>query len=126
MMDAVLFVDDDEDLRAVMQDILERLGVGRIVTAGSLREVEERRNEALACELAILDINLGSDQPSGVNIYEWLERERFAGRIIFLTGHAGNDPRVQKAASLAGSVIASKPLSVAELRELIGGARRAI
>ena len=126
MLDAVLFVDDDEDLRAVMEDILSRLGVRRVVTAGSLREVEERCDEALACQLAILDINLGSHEPGGIHVYEWLEREGFAGRIIFLTGHASHDPRVQEAASLAGSQIASKPLSVAELRELIGRARRAL
>lgn len=126
MMDAVLIVDDDEDLRAVTQDIFEALGVRHVVSAASLREVEERRDEVLACELAILDINLGSGQPSGVNVYEWLDREGFAGRIVFLTGHASDDPRVKAAASLAGSVVASKPLSVAELRELIGGARRAV
>lgn len=126
MVNAVLVVDDDEDLCAVMQDIFETLGVACVVTAGSLREVEERRDEALSCELAILDINLGSGQPSGVNVYEWLEREGFAGHIVFLTGHASDDPRVKAAASLVGTVIASKPLSVAELRELIGRTRRAL
>jgi len=126
MLDAVLFVDDDEDLCAMMKDVLASLGISRVVIAGSLREVEDRRDETLACQLAILDINLGSGQPSGVNVYEWLEHEGFAGRIVFLTGHASSDPRVQEAARLTGSAIASKPLSVAELRELIGGARRAI
>lgn len=125
MPDAVLFVEDDDDLRDTMQDILEKLGVPRVVTAGSLQEVEDRRNEALACQLAILDINLGTNQPSGVKVYEWLEREGFAGRIVFLTGHASDDPRVREAASLAGTQIATKPLSVAELRALIGGARPA-
>ena len=125
-MDAVLFVDDDEDLREVMQDILRAVGVHRIVTAASLREVQGRRDEALDCKLAILDINLGTGEPSGVNVYEWLEREGFTGNIVFLTGHAANDPRVQQAANLAGSVIASKPLSVAELRDLIGRTRQAI
>jgi DNA-binding NtrC family response regulator len=126
MMDAVLFVDDDEDLRGVMQDILVRLDVGRVVTAGSLQDVEELRDQALTCQLAILDINLGTDQPSGVKVYEWLEREGFAGRIVFLTGHASSDPRVQEAASLAGSQVVTKPLSVAELRELMGDAKPAI
>lgn len=126
MVDAVLVVDDDEDLCAVMQDMFETLGVRRVVTAGSLREVEERRDQALACELAILDINLGSGQPSGIDVYEWLEREGFAGRIVFLTGHASDDPRVKAVASLVGSEIASKPISVAEVRELIGRTRQAL
>lgn len=119
MLDTVLFVDDDEDLREVMQEILARLGVRRVVTAGSLSEVQLRRDDALQCQLAILDINLGTNQPSGVNVYEWLEREGFAGRIIFLTGHASNDPRVREAASLNDAYVASKPLSVAQLGGLI-------
>lgn len=125
-MDAVLFVDDDEDLRDVMQEILRGAGVRHVVAASSLAEVKARRDEALACELAILDINLGFGEPSGVNVYEWLEHEGFAGNIIFLTGHASNDPRVQEAARLAGSVIASKPITAAAVRDMIGGTRRAI
>lgn len=125
-MDAVLFVDDDEDLREVMQEILRGSGVRSIVSAGSLRDVQAQREEALRCQLAILDINLGIGQPSGVSVYEWLEREGFTGDIVFLTGHASNDSRVQEAAKLTGSVIASKPITVAAIRNLIGGNRHAI
>jgi len=123
MLEAVLFVDDDEDLCEMMRAILSRLDAYRVVVARSLRDVEAQRTEAITCNLAILDINLGSDQPSGVKVYEWLEREGFTGRAIFLTGHAANDPRVQEAARLTGSVIASKPLSLTELRDLIGDPR---
>lgn len=119
MTKAVLFVDDDEDLREVMHDMLERLGVRRVVTAASLRDLECRRDEALGCELAILDINLGKDQPDGVAIYGWLERQGFVGRIVFLTGHAGNDSRVRAAARLADSHVATKPLSINALREIL-------
>lgn len=125
MVDAVLFVDDDDDLREAMQDVLGVLGVGRVVTAGSLRDLEERRGEALTCELALVDINLGRGQPNGVSVFEWLEHEGFSGRVIFLSGHAGADPSVQQAASLSGSRVASKPLTVAQLRHLIGGAEPA-
>lgn len=120
MVDAVLFVDDDEDLRAVVRDTLLRLGVQRVVLADSLRQVQESGDDALRCDLAILDINLGNGQPSGLEVHEWLRCRHFVGRIAFLTGHAGNDPRVRSAASLAGSHVATKPLMVAGLRELIG------
>ena len=126
MLDAVLFVDDDEDLREVMQDILVRIGVQRVFTAGSLRDVQRMRDDALACQVAIIDINLGPSQPSGVGVFEWLEREGYAGRIVFLTGHASNDPRVREAASVAGSVIAAKPLTVSELQKLLGALRQAV
>lgn len=126
MVDAVLFVDDDEDLREVMQDILVRIGVQRVFTAGSLRDVQRIRDEALSCQVAIIDINLGANQPSGVGVFEWLEREGYAGRIVFLTGHASNDPRVREAASVAGSVVAAKPLTVSELQKLLGAMRHAV
>lgn len=120
MVGSVLFVDDDDDLREAMQDILERLSVVRVVAARSLRDVEGKRDEALACEMAILDINLGAGEPTGVAVCDWLRREGFAGRIVFLTGHASNDPRVREAAGVAHSQIAAKPLSVSALRELLG------
>ncbi len=126
MLEAVLFVDDDEDLREVMQDILVRIGVQRVFTAGSLRDVQRIRDEALSCQVAIIDINLGANQPSGVGVFEWLEREGYAGRIVFLTGHASNDPRVREAASVAGSVVAAKPLTVSELQKLLGAMRHAV
>ena len=122
MVDVVLFVDDDEDLRDAMQEVLGKLGVQRVITAGSLRDVEQLRSEVLECQLAVLDINLGRDEPSGIQVYEWLTSAGFAGRVVFLTGHASNDPRVQQAASLSHSKIASKPLSIAELRDLLAGA----
>lgn len=121
MLQAVLLVDDDEDLRAAIQEVLRRLGVQRLVEAGSLRDVEDQREEALGCQLALIDINLGYGEPNGINVFEWLEREGFTGRIVFLTGHGSKDPRVQHAASLAGSEIASKPVTTAKLRTMIAG-----
>jgi DNA-binding NtrC family response regulator len=121
MLESVLLVDDDEDLRAAMQEVLHDFGVRRLVEAGSLRDVEEHREEALACELALVDINLGYGQPTGVDVFEWFEREGFAGRVVFLTGHGSRDPRVQQAAGLTGSQIVSKPLSTADLASVIAG-----
>lgn len=120
MLDPVLFVDDDHDLRELMEMTLVRAGARHVVTASSLHEVQARRDDVLACKLAILDINLGADQPNGVDVHHWLGRQGFTGKIVFLTGHAANDPQVRQAASVAGSRIASKPLSIAELRRLVG------
>lgn len=121
MLESVLLVDDDEDLRAAMDEVLHRLGVRRLIGAGSLRDVEDQREEALACQLALVDINLGYGEPTGINVFEWLEREGFTGRVVFLTGHGSQDPRVQRAATLAGSQVASKPLTTAKLRDMIEG-----
>jgi DNA-binding NtrC family response regulator len=119
MVERVLFVDDDDDLREVMQASLRALGVHGVVAAASLREVEQQRDEALTCQVAVVDINLGTNEPGGLDVYNWLSREGFAGSTVFLTGHGSNDPRVREAASLAGSRIASKPITVSELRRLL-------
>lgn len=121
MLQTVLLVDDDEDLRAAMEEVLRRLGVHRLIEAGSLRDVEDQREAALACQIALVDINLGYGEPTGINVFEWLQREGFAGRVVFLTGHGNKDPRVQHAASLAGSEVASKPVTTAKLRDMIEG-----
>jgi DNA-binding NtrC family response regulator len=123
VLDAVLFVDDDDDLRAVMLVALSGFGVRHVVTAASLQEIRDRREEVLRCQLAILDINLGNGQPTGVQVHDWLRREGFTNRTIFLTGHGSSDPRVRAAASVAGPEIISKPISIAALRELVEGAR---
>jgi DNA-binding NtrC family response regulator len=119
MLESVLLVDDDEDLRAAMDEVLHRFGVRRLIEAGSLRDVEDQREEALACQIALVDINLGYGEPTGINVFEWLEREGFRGRVVFLTGHGSQDPRVQQAASLARTRVASKPLTTTKLRDML-------
>jgi DNA-binding NtrC family response regulator len=122
MVERVLFVDDDDDLREVMQASLRALGVRGVVSAASLHDVESHRDDVLACDIAVIDINLGTNEPSGLDVHAWLAQHGFKGRTVFLTGHGSNDPRVREAASLAGSRLASKPISVSELRVLLDGA----
>ena len=119
-MAAVLLVDDDDDMRAAMQEALEDLGL-ECVSARSLEDVQRKSAAALTCQLAILDINLGADQPTGVHVFHWLKDEGFAGRCVFLTGHAAGDPRVVEAARISAGIV-SKPLELAALERLVGAA----
>jgi DNA-binding NtrC family response regulator len=117
---AVLLVDDDDDMRAAMQDALEDLGF-ECVSARSLEDVQGKSAAARTCRLAILDINLGANQPTGVHVFHWLKDEGFVGRCVFLTGHAAGDPRVVEAARISAGIV-SKPLELAELGRLVGAA----
>jgi FixJ family two-component response regulator len=116
----ILFVDDDRDLCDTIRDTLGYLGIAGCVLAQSLEDLQAQRANALTCRLAIVDINLGLDVPTGVDVYDWLRREGFKGEIVFLTGHGNDDPRVVAAAQRSGARILSKPIDFGALAELVG------
>ena len=119
-MVGVLLVEDNEDLRDSVADLL-RLWDARPVALRSLAEVEAHAAEALACDLAILDINLGPGVPSGIGVYRWLRERRFGGRIVFLTGHARSHPLVAEALRLDDVRVFDKPIEAQILRRLVAG-----
>ena len=118
-MGGVLIIDDDEDLREALGELTAKLSGERGVVVGSLAELAQLEARALQCSVAIIDINLGSDVPNGIDVYDWLRARRFAGRIVFLSGHGPSHPLVQRASTLAHAHVVRKPMSDEELRELV-------
>jgi DNA-binding NtrC family response regulator len=121
MKNRVLVVDDDDDLRDVMARTIESLFGATVITAGSVGELFARGADVGQCDLAILDINLGPGAPSGLDAFRWLQEQRFAGDVVFLTGHARGFPQVDEVARTTQVQILSKPMSLEQLRELVGG-----
>jgi FixJ family two-component response regulator len=113
----ILILDDDDDVRESLASIFDVLGRG-CLTVPSFAAMIEARQVVLACALAILDVNLGEDVPSGVDAYGWLREQAFGGRAVFLTGHARSHPLVAGACALGARVL-EKPISAAELRALV-------
>ena len=72
-------------------------------------------------DLAILDVNLGYGQPSGLQIYHWLIGQHYPGEIVFLSGHARTDPDVEEASKISGVHFFEKPLGLVEVEGLILG-----
>jgi CheY-like chemotaxis protein len=115
----VIFLDDDQDLRDVVSELLPGLGV-RVTTVASVGELESALTAAgAAFDLAILDINLGPNVPNGLDAFRWLKEHRFAGRIAFLTGHARSHPLVAEAARLGDVAVLDKPINMAELLQVV-------
>jgi len=107
----VLIVDDDEDLRETLGDVLTSLHTSS-VKAGSLRDIERRRAELAGCFLALLDINLCPNEPSGLDVCAWLLAHDFVGHIVFMTGHAAGYPLVSDARAMRGVAILQKPIDL--------------
>jgi CheY-like chemotaxis protein len=120
----VLVLEDDEDLRAILCELLALAGVEDCLPVGSLEALRRRREEALGCELALLDINLGAGVPSGLEAYQWLRESGFQGRTLFLTGHARSHPLVRQAHELTHAQVLSKPIDAEALLALVGSGSR--
>lgn len=103
-------LDDDADLLEILAELLQQRGC-RCLLARSLDELKAFGQEVLAADVAVLDINLGSGQPSGIDAYDWLVSENFPGRLLFLTGHAHAHPLVARAERLNRATVLDKPLA---------------
>ena len=120
-MRAVLFVDDSSDICQVIEAMCQSLPDVKCVCVTSMSAVQERAPQVLRTSLAILDVNLGGGEPSGVDIYRWLRERSYKGRIAFLSGHARTDPRVEEAARISGVDFFQKPLAFDQIEALILG-----
>jgi DNA-binding response OmpR family regulator len=118
----LLFVDDDSDLRSALTDLVQAVEGRRVLGAADLDEVEKLGERAVACSLAIIDVNLGAGKPSGFDALAWLRSHGFRGRAVFLTGHARSGAYVQRAREFAEVPLLSKPLGVDELLALVKAA----
>jgi len=115
----VLVLEDDDDLRPLLCDLLVGAGAQACVSARSFEEMVRHQEQVLGCGLALLDVNLGGGLPSGLEAFHWLRAHQFPGRIVFLTGHARSHPLVRQARELAGAQVLSKPVDAKVLMALV-------
>ncbi|AZZ36179.1 response regulator [Bdellovibrio sp. qaytius] len=121
----ILVMDDDIDLLDVLKETLITLcKIDQVITASSLSAVQEQKEKILKCQLAILDVNLGADRPSGVDVAEWLRTNDFKGKIVFLTGHAVSDPEVLAATKVPETTVVAKPIGLGQLLGFVQGVER--
>src|SRR5216110_3126863 len=118
-MAGVFLLEDDDDLRTVIADLIQRSTGRECLALRTFAELREQRAAVLRCSLGILDVNLGRGQLSGLDAFAWLRAERFAGRIAFLTGHAASHPLVERARQMGEAIVLCKPLQISQLLELL-------
>jgi DNA-binding NtrC family response regulator len=122
--ECVLYVEDNDDLRELVVELVTGLLKRRCVAVGSYEELVGLGEEALGCSVAVLDINLGPNRRSGIDAYTWLRDKGYPGRIVFLTGHANTHPLVVEAQRIGHAEIFSKPIGPDRLRCIVEGERR--
>jgi len=118
---AVLFLDDDQDLRETVVDLVHEAFHRECLCLRGYPELVALGERALRCAVAILDINLGPGVPSGLDAYDWLQEHGFSGQIVFLTGHAGTHPLVLEASRIGNVRVIAKPVSFDLLKAAIEG-----
>lgn len=119
-MKTVFFLDDDPDYLFLVKRFTENRCHCHVLTAKSFDETVRNENNILNADIAFLDINLGADSPSGVEVFRRLRAHGFDKPIYFLTGHARNSPEIKAAESLGEVKVLSKPIRPLVLQELIG------
>jgi DNA-binding NtrC family response regulator len=117
----VIFLDDDEDLRDLFREAMSLFVHRSCLCVASFAELVQSRDAVLGAKLAVLDINLGPDGPSGIDAYRWLRTHGFDGRVAFLTGHASTHPLVAEAKRMDNVEVLEKPLPIATIIALAGG-----
>ena len=120
----VLFLEDNDDLRQTFVELVTIFHERQCVGVSSYEEVVALGPKVLACDAAILDINLGPNQPSGIDAYKWLRQIGYPGRVVFLTGHASTHPLVIEAARIGDAEILAKPIDPDEIQSIVEGAVR--
>jgi CheY-like chemotaxis protein len=118
---SVLFVDDSEDIRLLISYSLMSLGLKRCVLAGSLDQVQQLSDEALKTNIALLDINLGPNLPTGQDVYKWLIGNNYQGRIAFLTGYSIDDNMLDGRIDTTKTPVLTKPVPLKTLTDFIKG-----
>jgi two-component system response regulator EvgA len=115
----LLIIDDDEDLRLAVADLVEATSGRRVIGAADLDQLASLGPRALACGLAIVDVNLGPAKPSGLDVLRWLREHGYRGKVVFLTGHGRANPQVEQAHHAGGVQVLSKPIAADALMALV-------
>lgn len=115
----VLILDDDRELLEIMCEFVRGVCGRECLALSSFDELVAAKERVLGCSVALLDVNLGAGQPSGIDAYRWLTEQGFAGKLYFFTGHARLHPLVQEFEKLGRVEVLSKPVDSEKLVEVL-------
>jgi len=120
----VFLLEDDLQQMLMIEMVLTLLCKQECLCAGSFSAMVQLGPDLFKCDLALLDVNLGPHQPSGLDAYSWLRQNGFAGRVCFATGHARSHPEISRLLEAREVSVLEKPFDVQQLREVLDGEDR--
>jgi len=114
----VLVVDDEADIRALIQEILSEEGYG-VTVAANAEEARSARHSA-SFDLILLDIWM-PDTDGITLLREWSDEGDLKCPVVIMSGHGTVDTAVE-ATRLGAHDFVEKPLSLAKLLRTVEGA----
>jgi CheY-like chemotaxis protein len=112
---AILVVDDDEDMRTLLQRILRRAGFMAATAADGAEGLARFRDGAF--DLVITDMVM--PVMDGIEVIRALRAERPDLPIVAVSGAGDWDPLLHMAVSLGASAALRKPVRAAELVQTV-------
>jgi len=115
----VLVVDDDEPVRELAQEYLERAGMAVHGASGGAEALELLRKEAPEIDVVILDLRMpGLD---GIQVLEQIRRDHADLPVVLASGHSRAES-AERAGQLAPAGYLEKPYTPEELVEAVSRA----
>ncbi len=102
-----------------MRELYEDSNEVEIVTISSYEQFVENEPRIHEFDVIFLDVNLGSEEYSGLDAYAWLQKHNYEKKVVFFTGHAQAYPEVRVAVKMPNVFVLEKPATLAQIENMI-------
>jgi response regulator RpfG family c-di-GMP phosphodiesterase len=118
-MKKIFFLDDSPDFLFLAKKFVENRCDCLALTTENFESTKKNESSILDTDIAFLDINLGANSPSGVDVYHWMRNKGYKKPIYFLTAHAESSSEIRSIEASGEVTVLSKPLRPDTLKNII-------
>ena len=115
-MKKILLLDDNKELCMLMTTMFKELGNHEIRCFHSYADVTALKPQELNFDIAFLDVNLGVNVPTGIDVFDWIMKNGYKGRVVFFTGHARSYPLLKKSMEYPNIQLLEKPADIDQIQ----------